>query len=113
MAISYGMYVSGLKGRPAQAILERTTADLPNLDTHLFAVRGGSNWLETVLRTALSTKLPDLPRSILGQVEMMKDVVRSVQESTLESAGALTAEESAPGRHQRLQKILDLAPPPQ
>ncbi len=57
--------------------------------------------------------LPDLPKTITVQLEMIKDVVRSVQEATLESAGALTAEESAPRRHQRMQRILDLAPPPQ
>ena len=113
MSISFSTFVSGLRGRPAQGILERITSDLPSLDTHLLQVRGGSNWLETALKSALSTKLPDLPRTVLSQLEQMKDIVRSVQESMLTSAGGLSEEEATARRAQRMQKILALAPPPQ
>ena len=43
---------------------------------------------------------------------MMKDVTRTVQESMLESAGALTADAAAQRRHQRMQHILELVPTP-
>jgi len=107
MGISYGMFVSGLKGRPAERILERTTAGLPGLDVRLFHA-GGSNWLQTALNLVSTGKLPDLPRTIEAQLEMMKDVTRTVQESFLESAGAMTADVAAGRRLSRMQRILEL-----
>jgi hypothetical protein len=110
MGISYGMFVSGLKGRPAERILERTTAGLPGLDTRLFHA-GGSNWLQTALNLVSTGRLPDLPRTITAQLEMMKDVTRTVQESFLESAGAMTADVAAERRLTRMQRILELTRP--
>jgi hypothetical protein len=107
MGISYGMFVSGLKGRPAERILERTTAGLPGLDVRLFHA-GGSNWLQTALNLVSTGRLPDLPRTITAQLEMMKDVTRTVQESFLESAGAMTADVAAERRLTRMQRILEL-----
>jgi len=116
MGISYGMFVSGLKGRPAERILEKTTQGLPGLETRLFTIHG-DNWVQALLSIFTTARLPDLPRTIRQQLEMMKDVTRTVQESFLESAGALTADAARQRRQQRMQAIQALqdrpASPPQ
>jgi hypothetical protein len=50
-------------------------------------------------------------RLLKPQRNMMRDVVRSVQEATREGARALTAEEAASHRYERMQRRLSMIPP--
>src|SRR5262249_31010156 len=87
MGVSYAQYISGMKGRVAASILDRTTRGLPSLDATLLEPKSGQTWVEALLKTALSTRLPDLPSAVGVQLESMKDTVRAVQEAVIESSG--------------------------
>src|SRR5207253_1773555 len=102
--ISYGRFVSGLQSRPAASILEKTTENLPSTTTSLFNIKGG-NWLQTAASLLLGGKVADNPLTITTQLRLMNDAVKSVQESHLVSAGALTPEEAAQRQETRRQAI--------
>jgi Transglycosylase SLT domain len=110
ITLNYSQLISGLKGRQSADILNRISKDLPNLDASLFQIHDGQNWLTTALRTAFSAHLPDLPATVLFQLGSMQDLLRSTQEAILINAGALTPEDAAQKRAERMAALTQYLP---
>ncbi len=92
IGINYGRFVSGMQGRPAVALIDRTTKNLPTADTSVLAwMKGGKEGL------------PDNPATMLTQLGLMKDMIRTVQDDTMMQHGGITSEE----RDKRATKRLD------
>ncbi len=80
VAQRYGRFVTGMTGRPSQKLIEQATKKMPTLT--------------------------DVPEKMLTQLNLMKDIVRTVQDDQLQSVGAITPEDQRIRRAERMQDIL-------
>jgi hypothetical protein len=63
------------------------------------------SFLSNLLSTVSGGTLPSLPATVKARMAMQQDLVRSLQDSTLVSAGGLTQEEATQRTKDRMQKI--------
>jgi hypothetical protein len=96
IGINYGRFITGMQGRPAQKLIELSTQNLPNADTSVVGWLTGKG------------KLPDNPATMLTQLGLMKDMIRTVQDDVLMEHGAITPQEQSKRAAKRLD---DLAHP--
>src|SRR6267143_3482782 len=96
IGINYGRFITGMQGRPAQKLIELSTQNLPNADTSLVSWITGKG------------KLPDNPATMLTQLGLMKDMIRTVQDDVLMEHGGIKPAEQSKRAAKRLD---DLAHP--
>ncbi len=96
IGINYGRFITGMQGRPAQKLIELSTQNLPNADTSVVSWITGKG------------KIPDNPATMLTQLGLMKDMIRTVQDDTLMESGGITPAEKEKRAAKRLD---DLAHP--
>jgi len=104
VGIRSNVAISGLGGSVSDAKMRELNKYAPHLANPGWD-EGKKSFLSNLLGTVTGKDLPSLPKTIKARMAMQQDLVRSLQDSTLVSAGAITAEEADKRAKDRMADI--------